>query len=245
MVRGYPSSYSRRDWLRLAGVATTGMAIGHSRIAFGAPDAGVNNPRLGLTADDVIADLMSGNERFVKGQPESPRRMPKDYQPLAAAQFPEAAIIACSDSRVPPEILFDQGVGDLFVIRVAGNVVSGSGAVVKGSIEYAVAELKVPLIMILGHSNCGAVKAAVSHIDSHDPLPGSINDLVELIKPAVVEVQGKPGDKVANAIRANVELGVEKLKDFEPILATPIKEGRLKIIGATYDLAAGRVQILA
>ena len=117
-------------------------------------------------------------------------------------------MIACSDSRVPPEILFDQGVGDLFVVRVAGNVVGGTGAVVKGSVEYAVAELKVPLVVVLGHSECGAVKAAVEHIDQRDSLPGAINELVELIKPAVEEVRGKPGDKLANAIRANVELGV-------------------------------------
>jgi carbonic anhydrase len=201
-----------------------------------------NNPRAGLTAADVLADLKAGNARFLAGTPESPRRRPEDFSPLAGGQFPEAAVIACSDSRVPPEILFDQGVGDLFVIRVAGNVVGGSGAVVKGSVEYAVAELKVPLVVVLGHSQCGAVKAAVEHIDQRDSLPGSINDLVELIKPAVEEVRGKPGDKLSNAIRANVELGVERLKGLEPILAGPVAAGKLTVVGATYDLASGRVE---
>jgi carbonic anhydrase len=234
---------SRRDWLRLAGVGAAGLVVG-STGRWAAAD-GTASPRAGLTAADVLEDLRSGNERFVSGRPESPRRRPQDFSPLAAGQFPEAAIIACSDSRVPPEILFDQGVGDLFVIRVAGNVVGGTGAVVKGSVEYAVAELKVPLVVVLGHSQCGAVKAAVESIEERDPLPGSIQELVSFIKPAVDSVRGKPGDKLSNAIQANVELGVERLKGLEPLLAGPVREGRLTVVGATYDLATGRVKFLA
>jgi carbonic anhydrase len=146
---------------------------------------------------------------------------------------------------VPPEILFDQGVGDLFVIRVAGNVIGDSGAVVKGSIEYAVAVLNVPLVMVLGHSNCGAVKAAIEHIDKKDSLPGAINGLVELIKPAVEEVRSKPGNLLSNAIVANVALGVTRLKGLEPIMAGPVAAGSVKVVGATYDLASGRVKLLA
>jgi carbonic anhydrase len=130
------------------------------------------------------------------------------------------------------------------VIRVAGNVIGGSGPVVKGSIEYAVAELNVPLVMVLGHSNCGAVKAAIKHIDDHEDLPGSIDNLVNLVKPAVEQVRGKPGDQLANAIRANVELGVERLEGLEPLLAGPVRAGKLKVVGATYDLASGRVKVL-
>jgi carbonic anhydrase len=232
-------SSSRREWLKLAGIGAAGMASGSwSQLAAAEP---ANGPRATLTAADVLADLKAGNERFVKGTPESPRRRPQDFSPLAAGQYPEAAVIACSDSRVPPEILFDQGVGDLFVIRVAGNVVGGTGAVVKGSVEYAIAELKVPLVVVLGHSSCGAVKAAVESIEDKDPLPGSIQDLVNLIKPAVDAVHGKPGDKLTNAIRANVELGVERLKELEPLVAGPVRAGKLAIVGATYDLASGRV----
>ncbi len=132
----------------------------------------------------------------------------------------------------------------MFVVGVAGNVVGGTGAVVKGSIEYSVAVLNVPLIVVLGHSECGAVKAAVEHIDQRDSLPGAINELVELIKPAVEEVRGKPGDKLSNAIRANVELGVERLKGLEPILAGPVAAGKVVVVGATYDLATGRVEWL-
>lgn len=225
-------------------MTAAGVVVGNvSRWAMAA-DATLADPRNGMTGADALADLLAGNERFIAGLPESPRRQPEDFSPLAAGQFPLAAIIACSDSRVAPEILFDQGVGDLFVIRVAGNVIGGSGPVVKGSIEYAVAELNVPLILVLGHSNCGAVKAAMKHIDDHDELPGSIENLVNLIKPAVEQVRGKPGDELANAIRANVELGVERLKGLEPILAGPVRAGKLQVVGASYDLATGRVKMV-
>lgn len=235
---------SRRDWMRYAGVVASGwwtMAAGSNHAA-AVPPAG--DPRNGLTGDQVLADLLAGNERFVAGQTKNPRRRPEDFSPLAVGQFPLAAVIACSDSRVPLEIVFDQGVGDLFVIRVAGNVISGSGAVVKGSIEYAVAELKVPLVMVLGHSKCGAVHAAIEHVDSHDSLPGAINGLVNLIKPAVERVRNEPGDLLTNAIRANVALGVERLKGLEPIVAGPVRDGKLEVVGATYDLATGRVAMV-
>ena len=108
-----------------------------------------------------MRDLIRGNERFSKGQITGPRRRPEDFRALAEGQYPEAVIVSCADSRVAPEILFDVGVGDIFVIRVAGNVIGGAGASVKGSIEYAIAELHVPLIVVLGHSGCGAVKSAI------------------------------------------------------------------------------------
>jgi carbonic anhydrase len=235
--------HSRRNWLRIAGLATAGTIVGVDRWSVAAESGA--DPRSGLTADDALANLIAGNERFVAGQPESPRRRPEDFRLLAAGQFPEAAIIACSDSRVPPELMFDQGVGDLFVIRVAGNVIGGSGPVVKGSIEYAVAVLKVPLVMVLGHTDCGAVKSAIEHIDQNDSLPGAINGLVNLIKPAVEQVRGKPGDKLTNAIAANVNLGVERLKGLGPILAGPVAAGKVKVVGANYDLATGRVNLLA
>ena len=233
---------SRREFVGLTG--TAGVALGLSR-ANAQPTTSRANQKAAPTADEVLLDLIEGNNRFANGQVASPRRSPRDFAALAEGQRPEAVIIGCSDSRVPPEILFDQGVGDLFVVRVAGNVVSGAGAVVKGSIEYAVAELQVPLIMVLGHSNCGAVKAAVKHIDEQDPLPGAINDLVGLIKPAVDQVQSRPGDKLENAIRANVALGVERLKSLAPILATAERAGRVKIVGATYELRTGRVSLVA
>ncbi len=141
-------------------------------------------------------------------------------------------------------ILFDQGVGDIFVVRVAGNVVTGGGDVLKGSIEYGVAVLGAPLIMVLGHSNCGAVKAAIKHIDAHDSLPGAINGLVNLLKPAVTKVRGQSGDKADNAMRVNVMDGVARLKTLDPILAKSVRKGAVKVVGAAYDLRTGKVTIL-
>lgn len=117
-----------------------------------------------ISADQAWQDLLDGNARFVKGQPTGPRRSPEEFRALAEGQYPHAVIVSCADSRVAPEILFDVGVGDVFVVRIAGNVVGGAGVTVKGSIESAIAELKVPLIVVLGHSSCGAVKAAMMHI---------------------------------------------------------------------------------
>lgn len=197
--------------------------------------------RTSLSPDEVLQDLLDGNARFASGKTQSPRRTPQDFALLSDSQLPEAIVIACADSRVPPELLFDQGVGDLFVVRIAGNIVSGAGAVVKGSIEYAVAELGVKLIMVLGHSNCGAVKAAVKHINDQDPLPGAIDEMVKLIRPAVERAKQLQGNVVENSIRENVLLGVERLKGLEPIIKEPVAAGRLKVVGATYDLATGRV----
>jgi carbonic anhydrase len=196
------------------------------------------------TADEALRDLIRGNERFAKGRSTGPRRRPEDFRALAEAQYPEAVVVSCADSRVAPEILFDVGVGDLFVVRVAGNVIGGAGASVKGSIEYAIAELHVPLIVILGHSGCGAVKSAIKHVDAKDALPGAIDGLVELVKPAVSKSQGMPGDPLENAIRTNVELGIERLRGLEPILAPRVKAGSLKITGGVYDLKTGLVTLV-
>jgi len=197
-----------------------------------------------LNADEALRDLLDGNHRFTTGNRQSPRGRPEDFRGLAHGQFPEAVIISCSDSRVAPEILFDVGVGDIFVVRVAGNVVGGAGVSVKGSIEYAVAELDVPLIVILGHSGCGAVKAAIKHLEDKDSIPGAINGLVELIKPAVAGSKQMPGDQLENAVRRNVKVGVERLQALDPILAPRVKDGKLKVVGGVYDLLTGAVTML-
>jgi carbonic anhydrase len=195
--------------------------------------------------DAVLARLLEGNQRFVRGQLLHPGRRPEDFAALAEGQAPLAIIVACADSRVAPELVFDQGIGELFVVRVAGNAVSGAGPIVKGSIEFAVAELGAKLIMVLGHSQCGAVKAAIEHIDANDVLPGSIRELVDLIRPAAAEVRGKPGDTLTNAIKANVKLGVERLRGLDPIIAKVVTTGNVKVVGATYDLKTGAVEVFA
>jgi carbonic anhydrase len=230
---------SRRRFVRLSGAVIGAAGLSQAATADGA-DLQTTRP----DPDAVLANLLDGNKRFIEGKLDHPRRKPEDFLPLAEAQSPLAVIVGCADSRVAPELIFDQGVGDLFVVRVAGNVISGTGVPLKGSIEYAVAELHARLIIVLGHSQCGAVKAAIQHIDRQDGPPGSIGALVDLIKPAVASVKSKPGDQLDNAIRANVEGGVERLKGLEPILAGRIKKGELKVVGAVYDLRTGRVQVV-
>lgn len=233
-----PKSLSRRELLRLSG-----LAAGAGGLTLAA-DGRAADPPPDRDPDAVLARLLDGNKRFARGEPAHPGRKPADFAPLAEGQAPLAAIVGCADSRVAPEVLFDQGVGDLFVVRVAGNVISGAGATVKGSIEYAVAELGVRLVLVLGHDQCGAVKAALKHISDNDPLPGAIADLVGTIRPAAEAVQGKPGNVLDNAIRANVERGVERLKGLDPILAGPVKAGKVKVVGAVYGLRDGKVTVL-
>lgn len=229
---------SRREFVYLSSLAA---AAGSGVRAVAAPAGGAAATR---DPDAVLAELLAGNGRFVRGEAAHPRRRPQDFAPLADRQAPLAVVVGCADSRVAPELVFDQGVGDLFVVRVAGNVVSGAGASVKGSIEYAVAELGVRLVLVLGHSQCGAVKAAMKHIGAQDSLPGSIGDLVDTIKPAVAAAQAKPGSPLDNVIRANVERGVERLRRLGPVLAERAGRGELKIVGGTYDLRTGRVAML-
>jgi len=228
---------TRRDLLRL-GALTAGAVV------LGGPAAQAASPGpAGPPAGEVLKRLLEGNQRFMKGEAASPRRGPDDFRPLAEGQRPIAVIVGCSDSRVPPELLFDQGVGDLFVVRVAGNVVKGAGPPVKGSIEYGVAELGATLVMVLGHSECGAVKAAIKHLEDKDALPGAIEPLVNSIRPAVVKARGMQGNLLDNALRANVAIGVETLRDLQPIVAPAVKRGQVKVVGAMYDLRTGSVAL--
>jgi carbonic anhydrase len=229
---------SRREFVGL-----TGLAAGAAVLAL--PSAGLpaSQPAVARDPDVVLAHLLEGNKRFVSGQLVHPGRTPADFAALAEGQAPLAIIVGCADSRVAPELVFDQGVGDLFVVRVAGNIVSGAGPTVKGSIEFAVAVLGARLIMVLGHTKCGAVKAAIEHIDSNDALPGSIGELIDPIRPAVTAVKGLPGDKLENVTKANVQMGVERLKGLDPILSKLAKTGELKVVGATYELRTGLVKV--
>ena len=158
---------------------------------------------------------------------------------IAQGQAPFAAYVTCSDSRVSPEILFGRGLGELFIIRNAGNTVD---TVALGSIEYAVAELGVPLIVVMGHESCGAVKAAKAVVDDNATFPGSIGRMIEPIIPAVLEVRGSEGDMLDNAIRANVSRVVKQLRTTtDPLLLDPQAAGKLKVVGAHYDLDTGKV----
>src|SRR5262245_32366924 len=230
---------SRREF-----VQATGLTAGLAGVGVTASSAHANQPERKRDPDSVLAKLLAGNERFMKGELSQPRRKPEDFAAGAEGQAPLAVVVGCADSRVSPELLFDVGIGDLFVVRVAGNVISGAGATVKGSIEYAVAELGVQLILVLGHSKCGAVKAAIKHIDDKDTLPGAIEELVDTIRPACVAVQNNAGDKLENVTKENVRRGVERLKGLKPILAKAIEDKKLKVVGGIYDLKSGKVTML-
>jgi carbonic anhydrase len=231
---------SRRDFFTL--VAAAGLSVTRREVSGAVPaPRKATGAQSGVTPDQALGELLAGNKRFASGTTSTPRRQPKHFRLLAGTQHPHSIIVACADSRVAPEILFDTGLGDIFVVRVAGNVVESAGVVVTGSIESAVAELNVPMIMVLGHSNCGAVKAALNQINAKEQLPGAIDGLVKLIKPAVLKSKGLAGDPLDNAIRANVSAGVERLKGLDPILAPRVREAKLKVVGGIYDLATGTV----
>ena len=187
-----------------------------------------------VSADVALAKLLEGNRRFVADRHDNSSRSPQRRAELTTTQKPYAVIVSCSDSRVGPEVVFDQGLGDIFVIRTAGEVLDAPGL---GSIEYAVEHLGSPLIVVLGHQRCGAVVAAVAS----DQAPGHIDSLVKAIHPAVVETKGQPGDHVDNAVRANVRRVVRQLKNSKPILAEFSQAGKVRIVGAYYDLDTGAV----
>ncbi|MCX6169489.1 MAG: carbonic anhydrase [Ignavibacteriales bacterium] len=185
----------------------------------------------------LLAQLTDGNKRFVESKSSHPNQSTARIKETSKGQNPYAVVLTCSDSRVPPEIIFDQGLGDLFVIRTAGNLVDDIGL---GSIEYAVEHLGIHLIVVLGHERCGAVEAAVKGGEA----PGHIESLVKAIHPAVEKARKEKGDLVNNSVIANVRSIVEKLKSSEPILKEFVSEKKLEIIGARYDLDDGSVTII-
>ncbi|NYT03036.1 MAG: carbonic anhydrase [Methanosarcinales archaeon] len=187
----------------------------------------------GMTAEEALSLLVEGNARFVEGGAEHPNQSAERVAEVTAGQHPFAGVVGCSDSRVPPEIIFDQGIGDLFVIRTAGQVMDDATL---GSIEYAVEHLHVPLIVVLGHDSCGAVTAAVEGGEAE----GHLVSIVEGIAPAV-EAAGNESDVLNSAIDANIDMVVENLKSSQPILAQAASEGQVQIMGARYHLDTGMV----
>lgn len=190
-----------------------------------------------LTGEQALSRLMAGNQRYVTDNPAHPNQSPDRRLALRDNQQPFAAVLSCADSRVPPGIIFDQGLGDLFVTRVAGNIVDNS---VVGSLEFAVDTLQVPLIVVLGHQSCGAVAATVSGND----LPGHLSHIARAIQPAVERVRNQAGDLLDNAVRANVRLVTDQLRNSKPILVGRTASGQLKMVPAYYNLANGQVEIL-
>lgn len=190
-----------------------------------------------LTADTALQRLLDGNARYAAGHSAHPHQTVARRIEVAQGQHPIAAIVTCSDSRVAPELYLDQGLGDLFVIRDAGNVINDH---VIGSLEYAVEHLGVTLILVIGHERCGAVSAAVSGGRPE----GRIATIVDSIRPAVKESRHQAGDKVDNAIRTHARRGAVALATYDPILAPAVRSGEVKIFAARYDLTSGRIELI-
>src|SRR6266446_7855694 len=210
--------------------------LGSSQFTGAADPAHSDQPT--VAPAEAISKLKEGNGRYTGGNLQHPGQTAERRAELAKSQYPFATILSCSDSRVPPEIVFDQGLGDLFVVRVAGNVIDDHGL---GSIEYSVDHLGVRLIVVLGHQSCGAVQAARETIAAKSKAPGHIQSLVTAIQPAV-EATAK-GDLEAT-IKANVKDVVRALRSSTPILKAKVDSGDLRVVGAYYNLDTGAVTFL-
>jgi carbonic anhydrase len=192
-----------------------------------------NNSEIG----QALQKLIEGNKRFTLSKQSHPNQSKERRQELVKGQKPFAVIVGCSDSRIPPEIIFDQGLGDLFVIRVAGNIVDD---VALGSIEYAVGHLGTQLIVVLGHSKCGAVTATVQGGAVH----GHVENIVQAIKPAIDVAKDLPGNLTDNTIKANARLVASRIQSSQPILAEMVRLDKIAVVSAYYDIENGEVHIL-
>lgn len=193
-----------------------------------------------LSPDASLERLTKGNTRYVEGV-SLRHDFKHEREALAGAQNPYAAILSCADSRIAPEYAFDSSRGDLFVCRVAGNFATAETI---ASLEYAVAVLAVPLILVLGHGSCGAVDAAIKSLKDNTTLPGHMPSLVDGIAPAVKAVSQQGGDTLAKAIRQNVLDNVAKLSAATPILSAAVEQHKLKVVGGIYGLKDGRVDMV-
>lgn len=214
--------------MKLIGMIMTGALL----LAGSTSMASSSGP--GVTAEVALQKLMDGNKRYVEGTMSGTKICNLEArQKLVAGQHPYAIILSCSDSRVPPELVFDEGLGEIFVVRVAGNV-AAKGEII-GSVEYAAEHLGVPLVMVLGHEKCGAVKATV---DSKGHAEGNIGAIVSDIAPAIGQAKGADAEDVADA---NLDLVKKNLTAGSPILAKLVEEGKLKIVTGKYHIDHGDV----
>ncbi len=233
---------SRRLFLRAsAGLALTASAGLSGIFSSAARAAGQPKPENILFPDAAIQRLIDGNQRYVSGVARR-HDFTQERQALAGGQNPYAAILGCADSRVIPEYAFDSARGDLFVNRVAGNVVNDD---MLGSLEYAVAVLRVPVILVLGHEKCGAVSAALKAVNDHEQFPGHIQTLVNALTPAIQRLDPHDPDLLNAAIEQNVRQGMADLTAQSDIIAKAQQQGKLKIAGGVYRLETGKVDFLS
>jgi carbonic anhydrase len=231
---------SRREFLSLATIAALAPSAIGSALAADPSPPGAPRPNA-IAPNEALSRLMAGNARYAANN-SNERDYSSGRAARAQAQYPIAAVLSCADSRVPPEIVFDHGPGDLFVVRVAGNVVNRDRL---ASIEYGVEFLGVPLVMVLGHSRCGAVDAAIKVLRKKAALPGHLPELIRTLKPAVIVAERtRRGDLLESAIAENVRRQVTALRNSPPVVKRLYAGRKIDIVGAVYDLATGKVAML-
>jgi carbonic anhydrase len=237
-------NYDRATFLRRTGVGMSSAAFVAQALAAtaktSAQEADSAPPMAASSPADALAQLKAGNARFVADKRQC-GPVTARIAALASGQHPFAIVLGCSDSRVPVEDVFDQAPGNIFDVRVVGNFLTNEGL---GSIEYSTTVLKSKLIVVLGHSSCGGVTAAVSYVRDGTTEPGAIQDLVHALVPAAQATKGVAGDWVANAVVENVRLALEALPTRSTIVADAVKGGTLQLVGGVYDLHTGSVAFL-
>ncbi|MEG5036258.1 carbonic anhydrase [Microcoleus sp. AT3-D2] len=227
---------SRRNSLKfVAGAIGTGILAAGAGADLAAPEPAI--AQNDSTPDAALQKLMDGNKRFVDKKRQSPNQDFGRLTEVAKTQKPFAAILGCADSRFPSEFVFDQGFGDLFVCRVAGNVATPEEI---GSLEFGTLVLGAKVLMVVGHERCGAVDATIKG----SQVPGQIGSLLDAIKPAVDSSKDQAGDRLENAVKANVILQAKRLKE-SPVISQLIQEGKLKVVGGYYDLDTGAVSMVS
>lgn len=231
--------FSRRRFFASGAVAVASFALAGG--AWAKDAAPPPKPQNAVSPDEALELLHKGNSRYVDGVSKR-HDFAHEREALAAGQNPYAGILSCADSRIAPEYAFDSSRGDLFVCRVAGNFANED---VIASLEYGVAVLGMPLIMVLGHDACGAVSATLKALKDNETLPGHLPSLVARLSSAAKAGAALPGDPLANAIRQNVIDTVAALKTATPILDAAVAQNKLKIVGAIYRLASGHVEMVA
>lgn len=230
---------ARRRFLGLAGM---GLVAGSMSLMGGSAAWAAGGPKTTLTADQALAKLMEGNAKFVAGPQLCEADLLNAREKVSHGQAPWATIVGCADSRVPPELVFGGlNVGEIFIARNAGNMVDTA---TMGTIEYGSGVLGVPLIVVLGHQSCGAVAAACDAVTKKAHYPGSIEPMVKQIIPSVKAVLKQPGDLVDNAVRENAKRTAKKIATKSPIISGLVKEGKVKVVAARYDLEKGKVEFL-
>lgn len=231
--------FSRRSLLKAS--CNLALAGGLAMAGGLAPALAQNPPQNAIAPEAALKRIMDGNARYAANSPNE-RDFSVRRAALAQSQHPIASIVSCADSRVAPEFAFDQAPGDLFVVRVAGNFVNEDGL---ASLEFGSEVLGAPVILVLGHSSCGAIRSTIDAVQNNTTLPGHLPALINAIRPAVEAAKkDNPTDMMAAATIANVRLNVEKLKTATPILSARVADKRLQVVGGIYELATGKVTLV-